>query len=123
MTVLGGVNQSDDEKLGGAAREAKERLDERLRGPLKKDIRTSPSARFSGQVEILKKVGWGKKWLRWKSLDEDEGKCAICLDEFKAREKIAQLRCAHRFHSECLLPWLGSNAHCPCCRATVFGSG
>lgn len=34
------MNQSDeDSKLGGAAREAKERLDGRLRGHLNKEIR------------------------------------------------------------------------------------
>ncbi|KAK9055136.1 hypothetical protein SSX86_026218 [Deinandra increscens subsp. villosa] len=121
---------NEDEKLGGAAREAKERLDGRLRGHLKQEIRKSRStnpamAMEDLQLEIFRSkkngLNWGKKWLRWKSLDEQD-ECAICLDQVKRSEKIAQLRCAHRFHSECLLPWLESTAHCPCCRATVFGS-
>ncbi|XP_076924815.1 uncharacterized protein LOC143587399 [Bidens hawaiensis] len=133
----------EDENLGGAAREAKERLDGRLRGHLKQEIKrqnsqetitsvgrrlsTAPMVMEDLQMEVfgskrkgLKKLRWGKKWLRWKSSEDDE--CAICLDQFKASEKVAHLRCAHRFHSECLLPWLESNAHCPCCRATVYGS-
>lgn len=68
----------------------------------------------------FKRLRWGRKWLRWRSSEEDE--CAICLDQFKASEKIAHLRCAHRFHSDCLLPWLEGNAHCPCCRANVSGA-
>ncbi|KAD3067956.1 hypothetical protein E3N88_35836 [Mikania micrantha] len=130
-------NQSDeDKKLGGAAREAKERLDGRLRGHLKQEIRrqnsqetltsvgrrsrTAPMDIFRSKKNGLKKLNWGKKWLKWKSSEEDE--CAICLDEFKESEKIAHLPCAHRFHCDCLLPWLESTAQCPCCRATVFGS-
>ncbi|KAJ0749637.1 putative transcription factor C2H2 family [Helianthus annuus] len=138
------VNRSDeDDKLGGAAREAKERLDGRLRGHLKQDIKrqsgqetlSSVGRRLSSTTTVmedmkmeilrskkngLKRLRWGKKWLRWKSSEEDE--CAICLDQFKASEKIAQLPCVHRFHSDCLLPWLEGNAHCPCCRANVFSS-
>ncbi|KAI7748701.1 hypothetical protein M8C21_004758, partial [Ambrosia artemisiifolia] len=110
------VNQSDEDKLGGAAREAKERLDGRLRGHLKQDIKRQNSQetlsgvgrRISGnqvvmedlQMEIfgskkngLKRFRWGKKWLRWKSSEEDE--CAICLDRVKASEKIVQLPCVH----------------------------
>ncbi|PWA40836.1 zinc finger, RING/FYVE/PHD-type [Artemisia annua] len=138
------VNQlDDDDKLGGVAREAKERLDGRLRGHLKKEItRQSSQERLTGvgrrstassvmienlQMEVyglkkngLKRLSWGRMGLSWKSSKQDE--CAICLDHYKAREKITVLPCAHRFHSDCLLPWLESNAHCPCCRATVFGS-
>lgn len=142
------VNQSDEDdnyKLGGAAKEAKERLDGRLRGHLKQEIgrqnsqerlssvgrrsttTTTPMVMGNSQTEILglKKNGlktfrWGRMGLSWKSSKQDE--CAICLDQFKASEKITHLTCTHRFHSDCLLPWLESNAHCPCCRATVFCS-
>ncbi|MFS7935204.1 hypothetical protein Hanom_Chr05g00400701 [Helianthus anomalus] len=73
-------NQSDeDEKLGGAAREAKERLDGRLRGHLKQEIKrqnnqeTTPVVMEDLHMEIYrskKKLRWGKTWLRWKSLEQ-----------------------------------------------------
>ncbi|KAJ0749638.1 hypothetical protein HanLR1_Chr05g0172351 [Helianthus annuus] len=76
----GMVNQSDeDEKLGGAAREAKERLDGRLRGHLKQEIKrqnnqeTTPVVMEDLHMEIYrskKKLRWGKMWLRWKSLEQ-----------------------------------------------------
>ncbi|XP_023759950.1 probable E3 ubiquitin-protein ligase RHY1A [Lactuca sativa] len=137
------VNQSDeDSKLGGAAREAKERLDGRLRGHLNKEIRRKKSqerpsnvGRVSTtsvvvenlQIEViglkksgLKRLSWGKTGLSWKSSNQEE--CVICLDNFKANEKVIHLPCTHRFHSNCLLPWLESNAQCPCCRTIVIGS-
>nr|XP_043620562.1 probable E3 ubiquitin-protein ligase RHY1A [Erigeron canadensis] len=133
------VNQLDDDyKLGGVAREAKERLDGRLRGHLKQDIsRNNGQERLSGggrrttstpivmENFVLKKNGlkrlrWGRMGLSWKTSKQDD--CAICLDQYKASEKISLLPCTHRFHSDCLLPWLESNAHCPCCRATIFCS-
>lgn len=128
------VNQSDeDEKLGGAAREAKERLDGRLRGHLKKDItrktsqeRSSSVGRMSTtpmQIEVFglkKRLSWGRMGLSWKSSNQDE--CAICLDRFKSSEKVIHLPCTHQFHSDCLLPWIETNAHCPCCRTIVIGS-
>lgn len=68
----------------------------------------------------LKRLSWGKTGLSWKSSNQEE--CVICLDNFKANEKVIHLPCTHRFHSNCLLPWLESNAQCPCCRTIVIGS-
>ncbi|KAL4571428.1 hypothetical protein LXL04_018187 [Taraxacum kok-saghyz] len=136
------VNQTEeDEKLGGVAREAKERLDGRLRGHLKKDITRKKSQERSGsvgrtttpmvvenlQVEVfglkksgLRRLSWGRTGLSWKSMNQEE--CAICLDHLKANEKVIHLPCTHRFHSDCLVPWLERNSHCPCCRTIVIGS-
>ncbi|KAI3714938.1 hypothetical protein L6452_21900 [Arctium lappa] len=141
------VSQSDEDgKLGGVARKAKERLEGRLRGHWKSETNSQERLRGANlvqeigrkpttssmvvgdlQMEVfgLKKSGskrfnWGKMGLNWKSLDQDE--CVVCLDKFKVGEKLARLPCAHRFHSMCLLPWLESHAHCPCCRTNVLGS-
>ncbi|XP_059635250.1 probable E3 ubiquitin-protein ligase RHY1A isoform X2 [Cornus florida] len=135
------INQANqDEKLGGAAREAKDRLDKRLRaaqlkpenkreisqeslmggmddgrmvvGDLQKEVfglkkkKSSRSKRFS----------WAK--LGRKGCDQDE--CVVCLEQFRAGETLLHLPCAHRFHSQCLVPWLQNNAHCPCCRMGIF---
>ncbi|KAI3781980.1 hypothetical protein L2E82_12009 [Cichorium intybus] len=134
------ANQSDeDEKLGGAAKEAKERLDGRLRGHLNKEIRSRERLSSVGrrsttsmvvenlQIEVfglkksgLKRLNWRKMGLNWKSSNQEE--CAICLDHFKTSEKVIHLPCTHRFHSDCVLPWLETNTHCPCCRTTVIAS-
>ncbi|KAJ8536346.1 hypothetical protein K7X08_034747 [Anisodus acutangulus] len=51
---------------------------------------------------------------------EDLGKnyatCAICKDEMNLGEKARQLPCAHRYHGDCILPWLGIRNTCPVCR-------
>ncbi|KAI3771783.1 hypothetical protein L6452_02951 [Arctium lappa] len=133
----------EDDKLGGRAKEAKERLNGRLRGHLKSEIRRQNSQeRVVGvwrrsntttcmlmenlQMEVfgLKKSGskwfsWGRMGSSWKSSNQDE--CAICLDRFKASEMVTHLPCAHRFHSDCVLPWLETNTQCPCCRTKILG--
>nr|XP_043625066.1 probable E3 ubiquitin-protein ligase RHY1A [Erigeron canadensis] len=143
------VNQLDeDEKLGGVARIAKQRLDGKLRSHYWKsqsnsiqnnqerstganrveEVGRKPSSNIgTGDMQTegyglkkssSKRFSWGKLGLNWKSSDQDE--CAVCLDKFKVGDKLERLPCAHRFHSVCLLPWLESNAHCPCCRMSVL---
>ncbi|OEL35390.1 hypothetical protein BAE44_0003591 [Dichanthelium oligosanthes] len=46
--------------------------------------------------------------------------CAVCLDEVRERqESVTRLPCSHKYHSECVLPWLAIHPDCPCCRALV----
>ncbi|XP_057515652.1 probable E3 ubiquitin-protein ligase RHY1A [Amaranthus tricolor] len=131
----------DDEKLGQVAREAKERLDEKLRAQTKSFMQRnnnddSMERRINGRsreevnnqqlkTEVFRSkknrgtkrlIGWAK--LRWKSGEQEE--CAVCLDEFKVGDNLLNLPCAHRFHSTCLVPWLHNNAHCPCCRMSIL---
>ncbi|XP_031106991.1 probable E3 ubiquitin-protein ligase RHY1A isoform X1 [Ipomoea triloba] len=129
--AIGKANQ--DEKLGAAAREAKERLDERLKsGHCKSDHKRNgrKEAEKRGmvmgdvQMEVYVLKSKAMKWARklgWKA-SEGEEECAICLDQFKVGETLMHLPCAHRFHSRCLLPWLHTNAHCPCCRMGILSS-
>ncbi|KAF8389171.1 hypothetical protein HHK36_025864 [Tetracentron sinense] len=133
------MNQTlQDEKLGGVAREAKERLDEKLRTKRKSETKrnsSKESLRFENggggvgsvmvgelQTEVFglkksssRRFSWAK--FGWKASDQNE--CAVCLEWFKAGETLVHLPCAHRFHSRCLVPWLESNAHCPCCRMGI----
>ncbi|KAK3026567.1 hypothetical protein RJ639_041153 [Escallonia herrerae] len=124
-----------DERLGGIAREAKERLDERLRAPLKSETKRINSQEklrvmedrpmvlgdlhtevFGSKKSGSKRFNWAK--LGWKASDQVE--CAVCLDQFRDGESLVHMPCAHRFHSKCLVPWLENNAHCPCCRMGIL---
>ncbi|KAJ4957540.1 hypothetical protein NE237_024651 [Protea cynaroides] len=133
-------NQSfHDEKLGGVAREAKERLDEKLRSQRKPETKRqickeSERGSGSGVLGDLPKEVFGifgskksssfdSKIFSWAKLGgraSDQDECAVCLEQFKAGETLLHLSCAHRFHSRCLVPWLESSSHCPCCRLRIL---
>ncbi|CAN4086210.1 unnamed protein product [Withania somnifera] len=49
-------------------------------------------------------------------LEKNNATCAICKDEMNLGEKARQLPCAHRYHGDCILPWLGIRNTCPVCR-------
>ncbi|KAK4257490.1 hypothetical protein QN277_007069 [Acacia crassicarpa] len=117
------------EVLGGAAREAKQRLDERLGTQRKTEIKSkqkngekvSSEADLQTEIYGAKKNGsrrfsWSK--LSWKATEQEE--CAVCLESFKNGDTLINLPCAHKFHSRCLKPWLQNNSHCPCCRTTII---
>lgn len=59
-----------------------------------------------------KKEGNEKK----KEIDEDGKRCAVCLEDFEAREQVMVTPCEHMFHEHCILPWVKSNGQCPVCR-------
>ncbi|XP_013383970.1 E3 ubiquitin-protein ligase RNF181-like [Lingula anatina] len=43
-------------------------------------------------------------------------KCPICLVPYDEAEATKQLPCQHKFHPECILPWLQKTNSCPVCR-------
>ena len=47
--------------------------------------------------------------------------CIICMNEFKAEDKVAELKCdeRHYFHQECLADWLKRKPECPLCKKPV----
>ncbi|KAI4377305.1 hypothetical protein MLD38_014957 [Melastoma candidum] len=53
----------------------------------------------------------------WNSTEQDE--CAVCIERFRIGENLVNLRCEHKFHTRCLVPWLENNNHCPCCRTDI----
>lgn len=42
--------------------------------------------------------------------------CPICLKEHSAGETVKKMPCKHKFHSDCILPWLAKTNSCPLCR-------
>lgn len=42
--------------------------------------------------------------------------CSVCKDEYEINQWVISLPCSHRFHDECILPWLKERNSCPTCR-------
>lgn len=120
-----------DEKLGQLAREAKERLDERLRARRESLIQRNNSdmseermnrtrTEVKGRELRTEVYGSKKKLIGWAKKRWEQEECAVCLEEFRAGDNLVNLPCSHRFHSRCLVPWFHTSAHCPCCRMSIF---
>ncbi|WCJ30072.1 RING/U-box superfamily protein [Euphorbia peplus] len=115
---------NENEKLEAPARQAKERLDQRLKTQQRKSsgskgqecrvARELKDGKNKTMVErgTKKKFNWAK--MSWKSSEQEE--CSICLESYKEGNTLVHLPCAHKFHSKCVVPWLENNAQCPCCR-------
>ena len=49
----------------------------------------------------------------------DDTVCAICMDDsfdVESDNKATTLICGHRFHTECIQPWMRHKGTCPFCR-------
>ncbi|XP_047072430.1 uncharacterized protein LOC124681583 [Lolium rigidum] len=49
----------------------------------------------------------------------EEGKgeeCAVCKDAVAAGERVKRMPCSHRYHEDCIVPWLQVRNSCPLCR-------
>ncbi|CAI8617355.1 unnamed protein product [Vicia faba] len=55
-----------------------------------------------------------------KEKKEDGMRCAICLEDFEAKEEVMLTPCNHMFHEDCIVTWLTSKGQCPVCRFVVF---
>ncbi|RAL41227.1 hypothetical protein DM860_010021 [Cuscuta australis] len=48
--------------------------------------------------------------------EKNDAACAICKDEMVIGEAVKILPCSHKYHQNCIFPWLGITNTCPVCR-------
>ncbi|KAF8082417.1 hypothetical protein N665_0827s0020 [Sinapis alba] len=48
--------------------------------------------------------------------EEASLQCSVCLDDFEIGMEAKEMPCKHKFHGDCLLPWLELHSSCPVCR-------
>ena len=41
--------------------------------------------------------------------------CIICLNGFNKNNRVALIKCGHKYHAECLYTWLLKRPVCPLC--------
>lgn len=142
------VRQIRSNQLPDAVIQARERLDERLRGVTLQ--RTRDSTMLNNDPNNSEFVNTGVEtssdWLNcneqkkqyvvdWEVLctihleifrsfkgtgsNETLPECCICLESFCEGDSLILLRCEHRFHIKCLEPWIRTCNDCPYCRTNI----
>lgn len=96
-------------------------LEEALRRSMEEEApkpRTPPIDEAIIQSLPLRKLTYAQV----RALPENSKCCAICLDDFKARDFQRTLPCKHHFHRDCIDECLRRSSACPICRQCVCAS-
>lgn len=57
--------------------------------------------------------------------DNSQLTCTVCLDSVKEGSEIMTMPCGHKYHKDCIIPWLrqqGQSSTCPMCKTKIFQS-
>lgn len=46
----------------------------------------------------------------------EEAHCPVCIDDFEIGDEYEELVCGHKYHHDCIHPWLTANYTCPMCK-------
>lgn len=49
-------------------------------------------------------------------IETDLIQCSVCLEDFLVGNEVKQMPCKHKFHGDCIKPWLDLHSSCPVCR-------
>ena len=83
-------------------------------------ISALPRFKYTGKGPIdLSEDSPGKEKSAVSSEDSDNHKCVICLCEYEDGDQVIVTPCVHKFHEDCLVPWLKSNTQCPICKYRI----
>ncbi|KAF8724232.1 hypothetical protein HU200_021254 [Digitaria exilis] len=47
---------------------------------------------------------------------DEASSCPVCLEDYAPGERAREMPCRHRFHANCIVPWLEMHSSCPVCR-------
>ncbi len=50
----------------------------------------------------------------------DQPQCNVCLGPYELGDEVRTLPCRHKYHKQCIDPWLRTNAICPICKCSVI---
>lgn len=109
------------QEVNSTPRPMTENVDNKAVNKLKKEIYNPAPKKISRRVSLYyRSNGRNHNLEKVDDQDQEEGKkCAICLEEFVAREMVMVTPCNHMFHEECIVPWVKSRGQCPVCRFTM----
>ncbi|XP_052015070.1 E3 ubiquitin-protein ligase DZIP3 isoform X5 [Apodemus sylvaticus] len=82
----------------------------------------SPTASQPNASQDPKSAQGSATWEGAKDVDneeEEEEPCVICHENLSP-ENLSVLPCAHKFHSQCIRPWLMQQGTCPTCRLHIL---
>ncbi|CAF2644604.1 unnamed protein product [Rotaria sp. Silwood2] len=83
------------------SRTTKDRLENRLINAAKKALTKIPLVTINENLQA-------------------EESCVVCLDTIKEGDTVRELTCRHRFHQQCIDPWLINHRHCPLCNLDIL---